>query len=137
MNILNIYDTKLSEFVDLYHKVDFYRQKKGFLRKQRWKIFIFHADIKKTKNAQAISKIIRRLWKSRTKKIKCWKKIISKVFEKKIWPKISKFKFCVSQIIAIFGCLGILKVPFSLGSRHERLREAAWRGRKNKKINFF
>ena len=30
------------------------------------------------------------------------------IFEKKNWPKNSKFKFCFSQIIAIFGRLGIL-----------------------------
>ena len=52
--------------------------------------------------------------------------------------KKSKFKFSVSQIIAIFGRLRILpeKVPCSLGSKHGRLREAAWRGRKIKRYFF-
>ena len=73
----------------------------AFLRKQMKNIH-FSRGLKKTKNAPPISKIILRLWKSRTKEIKYYLKM------KKNWPKKSKFKFFVSQIIAIFGRLGIL-----------------------------
>ena len=94
-------------FIKIFEILTFSGQKMAFLRKQRWKIFIFHADLKKTKNAPAISKIILR----RTKKIICCLRTF-----------ISKY--------CNFWTLrnSTIKVSFSLGSRQERLREAAWRG---------
>ena len=61
MHNIELYYSKLPEFLDLFDKLffrnfDFYRQKIAFLRKQRGKISFFHADFKKTKNALAISK---------------------------------------------------------------------------------
>ena len=106
-----------------------FRGKKGaFFEETVMKNIHFSRGFKKTwKCSSFFQKKILRLWKSRTKKIKCCEKtFISKVFEKKNWPKKSKFKFCASQIIAIFGRLGILseKYPSVLeeakGSRVER-----------------
>ena len=81
----------------------------AFLTKQRWKILIFHADFKKTKNALAFSKKYFKTVKITDQKDKrMWKNFYFISFWKKNWPKKSRFKFCVSQIIAIFGHLGIL-----------------------------
>ena len=52
--------------------------------------------------------------------------------------KKSKFKFSLNSYSFKFQALknSIKKVPCSLGLRHGRLKETAWRGRKNKE-NFF